>query len=111
MPGLSDSAHGGLSKGGSVRRHTSALRKSEDLAARVGDLWHFYDEHGAQARQHENLRATVSGTLAAIAAAVTALAGVGGLTAADVPAGLVIIIIGGWRRPQLEAFRAESFPC
>ncbi len=64
-------------------------------AAVVADLWHFYDEHAAQARQHENLRATVTGTLAAIAAAVTALAGVGGLTVADIPAGLVVIIVGG----------------
>jgi hypothetical protein len=61
----------------------------------VADLWHFYDEHAAQARQHENLRPTVTGTLAAIAAAVTALAGVGGLTVADVPAGLVVIIVAG----------------
>jgi hypothetical protein len=61
----------------------------------VADLWHFYDEHAAQARQHENLRATVTSTLAAMAAAVTALAGVGGLSAADVPAGLVIMIVGG----------------
>ena len=80
MLGLSGSAHPGSSKGASLRRRTSTVRKSEDLAARVGDLWHFYDEHGAKARQHENLRATVSGTLTAIAAAVTALAGVGGLT-------------------------------
>ncbi len=68
---------------------------SADVAAQVADLWHFYDEHAAQARQHESLRATVTGTLAAMAAAVTALAGVGGLTVADLPAGLVVIIIGG----------------
>jgi hypothetical protein len=63
-------------------------------AATIADLWRFYDEHAAQARQHENMRATVSSTLAGIAAAVAALAAVGGLTVADVPAGLVIVLLG-----------------
>ena len=61
----------------------------------VADLWHFYDEQAAQARQHETLRATVTGTLAAIAGAITALTGVGGFTPSDVPAGLVVVIISG----------------
>ncbi|WP_329437789.1 hypothetical protein [Streptomyces canus] len=38
----------------------------------AANLGHFYEEHLAQARQHENMRATVSSTLAAIAAAVIA---------------------------------------
>jgi len=59
------------------------------------DLWHFYDEHATQARQHETLRATVTTILTAIAAAVTALAGVGGLTLADVPAGMVVVAVSG----------------
>jgi hypothetical protein len=62
--------------------------------AAVGDLWRFYDEHAAQARQHENLRATVTSTLAGIAAAVVGLAGLGGLHPADIPAGIVVTLLG-----------------
>jgi hypothetical protein len=29
----------------------------------VGNLWRFYEEHASQARQHENLRATVTSIL------------------------------------------------
>jgi len=61
----------------------------------IDDLWHYYDEHATQARQHENMRATVTSTLAGIAAAVVGLAGVGGLTVADLPAGLVVIVLSG----------------
>ena len=60
----------------------------------VADLWHFYDEHATQARQHETLRATVTGTLAAIAAAVVTSSGIGGLSMADIPAGFVLIVVG-----------------
>ncbi len=67
--------------------------KPSDVATAVDDLWRFYNEHATQARQHESLRAAVTGTLAAIAAAVTTLAGVGGLTTADIPSGLVVIVI------------------
>jgi hypothetical protein len=59
----------------------------------VADLWHFYDEHAAQARQHESLRATVTSTLAAIAGAIGALAGVGGFTRSDIPAGALVVVI------------------
>jgi hypothetical protein len=44
-------------------------------------------------RQRENLRATVTSTVAAISAAVVALAGIGGLSRADIPAGLVIVLL------------------
>src|SRR4051794_17229166 len=73
---------------------TSNQDQSQHVEAAIGSLWHFYDEHAVQARQHENLRATVTGTLAAIAAAVVGLAGVGGLTRADVPAGVVVVLLG-----------------
>ncbi len=68
--------------------------ESDRTAARVADLWHLYQEHATQARQHETLRATVNGTLAAIAAAVITLTGFGGLSGADFPAGLIVLLIG-----------------
>jgi len=61
----------------------------------INGLWQFYDEQAAQARQHEDLRATVTSTLAAISAAVVALAGIGGLSRADIPAGLVVLLLSG----------------
>ena len=64
-----------------------------DRHDQVDGLWRFYEEQAAQVRQHEDLRATVSSTLAAICAAVVALAGVGGLSRADVPAGLVVVLL------------------
>lgn len=64
-----------------------------DTADQVNGLWRFYEEQAAQVRQHEDLRATVSSTLAAISAAVVALAGVGGLNRADIPAGLVVALL------------------
>src|SRR5947207_9233174 len=64
----------------------------EDRA--VSDLWRFYDEHAAQARQHETLRATVTSILAGFAAALVGFAGVGGLDASDAPAGALVIAIG-----------------
>ncbi len=67
---------------------------ASDRALAVGDLWRFYEEHAAQARQHENLRATVTSTLAGIAAAVVGLAGIGGLHGADIPAGIVVTMLG-----------------
>ncbi|MFI0242887.1 hypothetical protein [Streptomyces sp. NPDC016845] len=63
-------------------------------SAQIATLWHFYEEHAAQARQHENLRATVTSTLAAIAATVVGLCGVGGLSKADAPAAVVVILLG-----------------
>ncbi len=65
----------------------------EGSLAPVADLWRFYVEHAQHARDHEGLRATVSSTLAAIAAAVVGLAGVGGLSRADIPAGLVVVVL------------------
>jgi hypothetical protein len=67
---------------------------SDEGATTISNLWRFYDEHASQARQHETLRANVTSTLAAIAAAIVALAGVGGLSRADVPAGLVVVLFG-----------------
>jgi hypothetical protein len=66
---------------------------SDDRAVAVSNLWRYYDEHATQARQHETLRASVTSTLAAISAAVVGLAGIGGFNSADVPAGLVVILI------------------
>lgn len=98
-------------------------------AAAVADLWRYYEEHAAQARQHENLRTSVTSTLAAIAAAVVGLAGVGGLSKADIPAGVVVIVLStlgvalsikhyernrmhteilGVVREQIDELRAES---
>jgi hypothetical protein len=59
----------------------------------VGNLWRFYEEHASQARQHENLRATVTSILSSIAAAMVGLAGLGGLDLADVPAGIVVVLL------------------
>ena len=67
--------------------------ESAERSAAAADLWRFYEEHATQARQHENMRATVTSTLAAIAAAVIGLAGVGGLSTADVPAGLAVVVL------------------
>jgi hypothetical protein len=60
----------------------------------IGDLWRYYDEHAAQARQHETLRATVTGALGGFAVALVGFAGVGGLEAADAPAGVLLIVFG-----------------
>jgi cation transport ATPase len=56
-------------------------------------LWRFYEEHASQARQHEDLRATVTSILCAIAAAVVGLASLGGLDKADIPAGIVVVVL------------------
>ncbi|MEV0175966.1 hypothetical protein AB0I00_33260 [Streptomyces sp. NPDC050803] len=66
---------------------------NDDRSAAIADLWRYYDEHAAQARQHETLRATVTSILAAISAAVVALSGVGGLSTADIPAGVVVLVL------------------
>ena len=59
----------------------------------IPSLWKYYDEHASQARQHENLRATATTILSGIAAAVVGLAGLGGLDRADIPAGLVVVLL------------------
>lgn len=59
----------------------------------VGNLWRYYEEHASQARQHENLRATVTSILSSIAAAAIALAGLGGLDGADIPSGIVVALL------------------
>ncbi|WP_345012032.1 hypothetical protein [Streptomyces shaanxiensis] len=66
---------------------------NDDRSAAIANLWRYYDEHAAQARQHETLRATVTSILAAISAAVVALSGVGGLSTADIPAGVVVLVL------------------
>jgi hypothetical protein len=60
----------------------------------IPGLWRYYEEHAAQARQHENLRASVTSILSAIAAAVVSLAGLGGLNTADIPTGIVVVVLG-----------------
>jgi cytochrome c biogenesis protein CcdA len=78
--------------------HTAgAAQETENRLVRtkdsVGNLWRFYEEHASQARQHENLRATVTSILCSIAAAVVALAGLGGLNRTDIPAGIVVVLL------------------
>jgi len=68
--------------------------ESAQAEGAISDLWRFYDEHAAQARQHETLRATVTSTLGAFAAALVGFAGVGGLERADAPAGALLIVFG-----------------
>jgi hypothetical protein len=58
-------------------------------------LWRYYEEHAQHAREHEQLRAHAASTMAAMAAAVVGLAGISGLSKADVPAGLVVVVLGG----------------
>ena len=65
-----------------------------ELEGVIGDLWRFYEEHAAQARQHENLRATVTSILAAFAAALVGLASVDGLDRDDGAAAALVIVIG-----------------
>jgi hypothetical protein len=60
----------------------------------VSDLWRFYDEHAAEARQHETLRATVTSILVGFAAALVGFASTGGLEPSDIPAGVLVIVIG-----------------
>jgi hypothetical protein len=69
-------------------------QKSSELDRVVSDLWRFYDEHAAQARQHETLRATVTSILTGFAAALVGFAGIGGLEPSDVPAGVFVVLIG-----------------
>lgn len=59
----------------------------------IPGLWRYYEEHASQARQHENLRATVTSILSSIAAAVVGLASLGGLDRADLPAGIVVVVL------------------
>jgi hypothetical protein len=72
----------------------SEAPQAAQLDRALRDLWHFYDEHAAQARQHEDLRATVTSILAGFAAAVVGFAGIDGLETSDIPAGLVVIVFG-----------------
>lgn len=67
---------------------------SDDLPVRAIDgLWRYYEEHTTHARQHELLRAQATSILSAIAAGVAALAGIGGLTPVDVPAGIMVVLV------------------
>jgi hypothetical protein len=60
----------------------------------ISDLWRYYDEHAAQARQHEALRATVTTLLAGFAATMVGIAAPGGFEHADILPGLLIIALG-----------------
>ena len=88
----------GLVLGRSRWRAEAPMDSSEKPPARsndaVGNLWRFYEEHASQARQHENLRATVISILSSIAAAVVALVGAGGINHADIPASVVVVLLG-----------------
>lgn len=61
---------------------------------RLDGLWNFYQEQAAQARQHEDLRAAVTSALVGISGTMIALAGLGGLTPADIPTGIAVVAIG-----------------
>jgi hypothetical protein len=69
-------------------------RGSPQVDQLVSDLWRYYDEHAAEARQHETLRATVTSILVGFAAALVGLASTGGLEPSDIPAGVLVIAIG-----------------
>jgi hypothetical protein len=60
----------------------------------IDDSWRFYGEHAEQARQHETLRASVTSTLSAVAAAIVGLAGVGGIERGDVLTGATVVLVG-----------------
>jgi hypothetical protein len=72
----------------------SAPEQSSPVERAVDDLWRYYEEHAAQARQHEDLRATVTSILVGFAAALVGFAGIGGLEPSDAPAGVLIIVLG-----------------
>jgi hypothetical protein len=65
----------------------------EIVAARISDLWRYYDEHALHARQHEDLRAKATSTMTAIAAAMVGFAGVNGIGSEDVTAGVMIVLV------------------
>jgi hypothetical protein len=71
-----------------------AAEDPSQVGRAVNDLWRFYEEHAAQARQHEDLRASVTSTLGGFAAALVGFAGIGGLHPSDVPAGLLVMVFG-----------------
>src|SRR5579859_6943211 len=58
------------------------------------DLWRFYEEHAAQARQHETLRAAVATLLTGFAAIIVASAVSDGFKRADIFDGVVIVLTG-----------------
>jgi hypothetical protein len=73
------------------------MSTDEPPLKRTGDtipgLWRYYEEHASQARQHENLRATVTSILSATAAAVVGLASIRGINKADLPAGFIVVLL------------------
>jgi hypothetical protein len=60
----------------------------------ISDLWRFYDEHAAQARQHETLRAAVTTLLAGFAATIVGTVTSDGFQRDDVLAGALVMAIG-----------------
>ena len=74
------------------RSASNDLQRQAELT--VSDLWRFYDEHAAQARQHETLRSSVTATLSGVAAAVVGFAGVNGIERADLLPGATVILLG-----------------
>ncbi len=66
----------------------------QDVESSISDLWRYYDEHAAQARQHETLRATVTSILAGFAATVVGIVTGHGLTRQDILPGALIVALG-----------------
>lgn len=60
----------------------------------ISDLWRFYDEHAAQARQHETLRAAVTTLLAGFAATIVGTVTGDGFQRDDLLPGALVMAIG-----------------
>jgi hypothetical protein len=73
---------------------TAAVSENAPMEESISDLWRFYDEHAAQARQHETLRAAVTTILAGFAATMVGIVTRDGFERADILPGALIIVIG-----------------
>lgn len=61
--------------------------------AEVDVLLRHYEEHSRQRRHHEDMRAQATSIMVAIAGGVIALAGLDGLSTADIPSGVLVITL------------------
>jgi hypothetical protein len=71
--------------------------KSADTRAipdAISDLWIFYGEHAAQARQHETLRAAITTLLAGFAATIVGTVADDGFQDRDILSGLLVMALG-----------------
>ena len=66
----------------------------QSLDGLISDLWRFYDEHAAQARQHETLRAGVTTILTGFTATMVGIVTRDGFNRADILPGALIIALG-----------------